>query len=526
MQRGDRLVLLAVLGVSVLLAGLELMITAVALPAILVDLASWTELRLASWIVNGYLIVSIVAMPIAGRLVDLLGVRPLLLGALALFVVGSLVSGAAPSLELLIAGRLVQGAGGGALVPVATAAAAELFDGRARARAIGVVGSLTFVGMAVGPLAGAWILERVDPAGLLSALGRPGGAVESLLSPAWRWVFYVNVPIGIAALALGWAASAGWATSRRDGSLDAAGSLLVGASLATLLAGVTLVDGTLGSRLLDPAYPPTLLVASGLVTGLLAVRHALRRPDPFLDLRILRRPVVAAAGLVALLTGYALATALVGGAVFVDRVRYAGPETQQIVLGALGGAAAVAALAAGFLLDRLPAGPVTVAGVVAAAGALAAMGAWGPATGTVELAATAAAFGAGFGMTLTSRSTAAIEAAGSGARGLASATVTVARMAGMALGLAVLTAYGSTTIERLSADVFATPEAYVAYLPTELRDRPLEDPLVVAALEDWAAREAATVLADCFAVGAFVTAIALLPAVALGRRRTMLGDDG
>ena len=80
MPRRDALVLLAVLGVGVFLAGMELMITAVALPAIVVDLADWTRLREASWIINGYLLVYVITMPLAGRLADLWGNRRLFLG--------------------------------------------------------------------------------------------------------------------------------------------------------------------------------------------------------------------------------------------------------------------------------------------------------------------------------------------------------------------------------------------------------------------------------------------------------------
>jgi MFS family permease len=83
MERRAAAVLLAVLGVGVFLAGLELMITAVALPSILADLGGWGELRRASWIVNGYLIVSVVAMPLAGRLADAWGARRLVLVGLA-----------------------------------------------------------------------------------------------------------------------------------------------------------------------------------------------------------------------------------------------------------------------------------------------------------------------------------------------------------------------------------------------------------------------------------------------------------
>ena len=161
------------LGTGVFLAGLELMITAVALPAIVIDLADWTRLREASWIINGYLLVYVVTMPLAGRLADLWGNRRLFLAALVLFTVGSLLAGLAPSLELLVAARLVQAVGGGILVPVATSAASHLFAGAARPRALGVIGALTFLGMAAGPFLGAAILGSFHPEAALSRLGIP-----------------------------------------------------------------------------------------------------------------------------------------------------------------------------------------------------------------------------------------------------------------------------------------------------------------------------------------------------------------
>ncbi len=156
MDRRSALVLLAVIGIGVFLAGLELLVTAVALPSILADLAdptggsAWIQLRKASWIINGYLLVYILTMPIAGRLADIWGARRLFIGALAVFILGSALAGAAQSLDQLIAARLVQAVGGGVLVPVGTAAASHLFGGAARPRALGVVGALTFLGMAAG----------------------------------------------------------------------------------------------------------------------------------------------------------------------------------------------------------------------------------------------------------------------------------------------------------------------------------------------------------------------------------------
>ncbi len=201
MTRRSALVLLAVFGIGVFLSGLELMITAVALPSILEDLAdpsrgtAWVELRKASWIINGYLLVFILTMPLAGRMTDLWGARRPFMAGLAIFVVGSALAGMSQTMDQLIAARLVQAAGGGVLVPVATAAAAHLFDGAARPRALGVVGALTFLGMAAGPFVGATILGSVNAEEVF------GPALEPFLAPAWRWVFYINIPIGLIALA-------------------------------------------------------------------------------------------------------------------------------------------------------------------------------------------------------------------------------------------------------------------------------------------------------------------------------------
>jgi hypothetical protein len=92
-------------------------------------------------------------------------------------------------------------------------------------------------------------------------------------------------------------------------------------------------------------------------------------------------------------------------------------------------------------------------------------------------------------------------------------------MIGMAVGLAILTAYGSTTIDRLSADVYATPDAYRQFIPEALRARPLKDPFVVDALEEWASREAAGIMVGLFVVAAAVTVVAIPPALVLGGRR-------
>jgi MFS family permease len=523
MDRGSRFVLLIVFGTGVFLAGLELMITAVALPSILVDLVdtagttAWQELRKASWIVNGYLLVYILAMPMAGRLADLWGARRLFIGALAVFVLGSLLAGASQSLDQLIAARLIQAIGGGVLIPVGTAAAAYLYSGSARARALGVIGALTFLGMAAGPFLGAAILGAAHPEGAIAATGSASPVLTDLLTPAWRWIFYVNVPIGIIAMVLAWAAADGWETPARGGRVDLPGAVLFGIGLTAGLLALTLMGATvIAGTDLDAASVALVLAGLAVVASFAAIVRALRIADPFLDVRLFRSTVFSAAALVSLLTGYAFATVIIGGAVFVDRVLYGGPDEQRLALGALALATAIGALAAGFLVRFVSYRLVTLAGIVLSVGGLLTMAGWTPDTDIRAAAASLAIFGAGFGLCVTPRSAAAVEAAGRGAFGMASSVVTVARMIGMAIGLAILTAYGSTTIDRLSTEVYASADAYLGYIPAELRDRPLRDPLVVQALESWASREAAEIMVGLFLVAAIVTVAAGPPALAMG----------
>jgi MFS family permease len=524
MDRRSALALLVVLCVGVFLAGLELMITAVALPSILADLvdadgtSAWIELRKASWIINGYLLVYIMTMPLAGRLADLFGIRRPLVVGLSLFAVGSILAGMAQDLDQLIGARLVQAVGGGVLVPVGTAGAAHLFEGTGRPRALGLIGALTFLGMAAGPVLGAAILSAVHPDGALTAAGFADTPLADLASPAWRWIFYVNVPVALCALVIAWAVPTPDTPPQR-GRVDVLGAGVFGIALAAGLLALTLLGAReVAGTELDAATASAVLGGLAAAATLLAVIRALRVDDPFLDVRLFRSGAFSAAALVSLLTGYAFATAIIGGAVFVDRVLYGGPDEQRLALGALAGATAVGALLSGFAVRVLSFRIVTLIGLALSVAGLAAMAAWSTTTTIDGVAISLAAFGLGFGLSVTPRSTAAVEAAGRTAFGAASSVVTVARMLGMAIGLAVLTAYGSTTIDRLSTEVYATPEAYLGFIPEELRDRPLRDPLVVEALESWASREAASIMVGLFLVAAVVTVVAVPPALALGGR--------
>jgi len=517
MGRQTSWVVLGVLGLGVLLAGLELMITAVALPSIVVDLADWSQLRTASWIVNAYLLASIVTMPLAGRAADRWGVRGPFLWALVLFTGGSALAGRAQTLEELVAARLVQAIGGGALIPIATAAAAALFEGSSRPRALGVIGGLTFLGMAAGPFVGAWIIQAAHPDALLDAVGAQG-ALRAAFDAPWRFVFYLNVPIGLAALAIGWAGTAGWVETTRQTRFDLAGAVAFSFGLGALLLGLTLAGS---EQVAGAAATPVIggLLAFAVVALVAAGLAGRRAAAPFIDPGWFRSGGFTSAALVSLLTGYGFATAIIGGAVFVDRVLYGGPDVQRLGLGALAFATAVGALGSGFVLRLAGLRVTTIVGLGLAIVALVRMSSWDPATNLTEVALSLGLFGLGFGLTVTPRSTAAVEALGREAFGVASATVTVARMIGMAIGLAVLSAFGSTVIARVLAAVYATPDAYKAFIPEALRARPIDDGLVVQALESWASAEAARILLGVFLVAAAVMAIALVPALTLGRGR-------
>ncbi len=497
MSRNARLVVLGALGLGVFLVGVELMVTAVALPQILATLTDWTQLRHASWIINGYLVAYVAVMPLAGRAADRYNLGVLYGASLVAFALGSFAAGSAPSLDGLIVARVVQGAGAGAIFPLATAAAGHLFEGPSRARAIGLVSALSFLGMAAGPFIGATILEVFS-------------ASSGLAGPAWRWVFYLSAPFALLAAVYVWAAGRGWPRPVGTGGLDLVGGGIFTAGIALGLLAISSLGAT---SAIDP-------LASGIASVVLVVVSLVifaRSHDPFIDLRHFRDRTFSGAIAMCLLTGYGLATAIVGAAVFVDRVRYAGAAEQQLALGSLAGAMAIGALGSGYLVRPFGVMVPSVAGLVAEVIGLLIVSTATPATDLIVLCSGLALFGAGFGVTVTARTTGALEALGRRAFGVSSAALTVARMIGMGVGLAVLTALGSNRIEALSL-VLTDPVARDAVLPAALRGRPLQDYLVVDALERWAADQAAGILATLFLVAAIVTAIAILPTLAMRNR--------
>src|SRR3954451_16939124 len=208
---------LAVTQLAAFMVLLDVSIVNVTLPSIQRDMALTPTA--AQWILSGYALTLGLTLVPAGRLGDAVGRRRMFLIALSAFVVTSAVTGAAPTATLLIVARLVQGVAGGLLLPQNSALIQELFRGPERGRAFGILGGTVGLATAAGPVVGGLILGV--------ATGADG----------WRWVFYVNVPIGL--VALGLAARLVPATAPRAGArsrgLDLLGSLLLGAGVLSLL---------------------------------------------------------------------------------------------------------------------------------------------------------------------------------------------------------------------------------------------------------------------------------------------------
>src|SRR5258707_5218656 len=174
-SRRDTLLTMAGVLMVMLLASLDQTIVSTAMPHVIADLQGFDRY---TWVTTAYLLTSTVMVPIYGKLSDLLGRKSVFLFGVIIFLIGSVASGASQSMNQLIAFRAFQGIGAAALLPIAIAIIGDLFTPRERGKWQGVTGAVFGLSSIVGPAAGGWITENAS----------------------WRWVFYVNLPVGIIAL--------------------------------------------------------------------------------------------------------------------------------------------------------------------------------------------------------------------------------------------------------------------------------------------------------------------------------------
>ena len=187
--------------VTLLLASLGQTIVTTALPIIVADLGGLDRI---TWVVTAYLLSSTVGAPVFGKLGDLFGRKVVIQAGIAVFLLGGVICGVAPSMEVLIAGRFIQGFGGGGLIVVAMAVVADVLPVRQRGQAQGMMGAVFGVSTVIGPLTGGFIVQHLG----------------------WHWIFFANLPIALTALVvLNLALSRPVLTERP--ALDVAGAVLL-----------------------------------------------------------------------------------------------------------------------------------------------------------------------------------------------------------------------------------------------------------------------------------------------------------
>ncbi len=255
---------MAGLMLAILLGALEQNIVGIALPSIALQLQGFEWM---AWVVSAYLVASTVATPIYGRLGDLYGRRRVLASAIGLFVLASVACAAARSMPELVLARVLQGLGGGGLITTAQAVIADMVPLRERGRYQGYISSVWAFAGAVGPVAGGFIAHWLS----------------------WRWIFWLNLPLGLLTLAVIWRALAQLPRSARRPRLDLAGAALLGGGTAALLIAVTRAGQ--GAPLLAPAS--LALLIGGALAIALFLRHERRTPEPLLPLGLLRDPTIA-----------------------------------------------------------------------------------------------------------------------------------------------------------------------------------------------------------------------------------------
>src|SRR5438128_1483475 len=250
--------------VTLLLAALDQTIVATALPRIVGELGGITQY---SWVFTAYMLATTVTVPLYGKLGDVYGRRPLFLAAITIFLFGSALCGAAQGMTQLVVFRAIQGLGAGGLFPLALATIGNIVPPRDRGRYQGLIGAVFAAASIVGPAAGGFLVDHAS----------------------WRWVFFVNLPVGGIALAVVYLTMPR-RTERREHSIDYRGAVVLALGTTALLLG--LVWGGRDYPWLSAHVLGALAVSAALLVGFGLFERRVR--EPILPFDLIRRRTVGA----------------------------------------------------------------------------------------------------------------------------------------------------------------------------------------------------------------------------------------
>jgi EmrB/QacA subfamily drug resistance transporter len=423
-----RWVILATCCLSLLIVSLDVTIMNVALPALSSDLHA--DVSGLQWVIDAYVLVLASLLVLAGSTADRIGRRRVFQAGLIVFTVASLLCSIAPGLGWLIAFRALQGAGASMLNPVAMSIITTTFtERRERARAIGVWGGVVGVGMALGPVAG----------GLLVG------------AASWRAIFWINVPVGIAALLMTrrFVPESKAARARR---LDPAGQVLMMATLASATA--TIIEGP---RLGWTDWATLTLAVAGVLSVSALIAYELRRRDPLLEMRFFRSIPFSGASLIAISAFGGLSGFLFLNTLYLQEVRGMSALVAGLHTLPMAGVTVFAAPLSGRLVgSRGPRPSLVIAGLGITASALM-LTRIDASTSIAWLFSAYLLFGIGFGAVNAPITNTAVSGMPISQVGVAAAIASTSRQVGQLLGVAVIgTVIGSAAASGgLGASVLA-----------------------------------------------------------------------
>jgi EmrB/QacA subfamily drug resistance transporter len=287
---------------GMLLFALDQGIVGTALPRIVSELGGLDQL---SWVVTAYLLTSTASMPLWGKLSDLYGRRRIFQFAIGIFLVGSALCGLSQDMLQLILFRAVQGVGGGGLFAVALSIIGDVIPPRERGRYQGYFGAVFGVSSVAGPLLGGWLTD----------------------GPGWRWIFYVNLPVGLAALVVT-SLVLRMPVVRREHRIDWAGASAIVAAVSCLLLYLDWSGKEYGWT--SPGSLALVAAAAVLAVAFVVIeRHA---AEPIIPMRLFRNPVFSVGNLYAFLAGVALFGGIIFLPVYLQAVKGFSPTASGLSL--------------------------------------------------------------------------------------------------------------------------------------------------------------------------------------------------